>query len=380
MAKIAIVSRGWYPFVHGGADKFIARLAEKLSQMKHDVIAITRGMLTSIKETSTPYRMIIIRHQSNLPLVSSALFSFEAARIVNRLKPDIVIVNGYWAEASPIFINKKIPVILIIHDVGLFRSSWARKHRLKHMLRTIVLRKNIERASRVVVPTEPVREDIIRFLGIGGDKIIVLGTEGVDDPFEYRLVNNGLYDIVQVARFAPNKGQIYTLKAFKKLIKMNPNARLWLVGGAPHSREQREYFNVVKDLAKEINQAVGVKAVKIIVDAPDVGKYYELADVCVATSTGEEGYGLALVECMAHGKPVIASPIFEKTGVVDRDRALIIDPRKTDELAEAFIRLSKDKDLYDRLSRNALEYARRCSWDNVAKVFSKIIKEIIMHS
>ncbi len=370
------MSRGWYPLVHGGADKFITRLAEKLSEREYNVTAITRGNIDHMDQR-LPYKLVIVKQQENIPLLSSALFSYLSARIVNRLRPDLVIVNGYWAEASPLFIDKRIPVLLIIHDVGLFRSSWVQRHKLKHWLRTFVLHRNIVRAVKIVVPTELVKKDIVEFLGVNEEKIIVLGTEGVDGPFEYRGLDNSFYDIVQVARFAPNKGQIFSLKAFGKVIREIPSARLWLIGGGPRSKEQLNYFRTIRKYAEEINDRSGVNAVKIVVDADDVNRYYEIADVCIAPSIGEEGYGLALAECMAYGKPVIASPIFRLTGVADYDRAVIVDPRKTDEFAEALIRLCKDKELYKKLSSNALRYAKKCRWDTVADVFDRIIKEIL---
>ncbi len=376
MCRIILLSRGWYPFVHGGADKFIARLAEKLAERKYNVIAITRGNVDHL-DLRLPYRLIIVRYKQNIPFLSSALFSRLSARIANKLRPDLVIVNGYWAEASPLFIDKKIPVLLIIHDVGLFRSSWIQKHKFKHWLRVFILRRNIIRAIKIVVPTELVKKDIIRFLKVNEKKIIVLGTEGVDGPYEYRSINNGFYDIVQIARFAPNKGQIFLLKAFNKVIREIPYARLWLVGGGPSSKEQLNYFRLIIKYAEKINAIIGTEAVKIVVDADDVNKYFEIADVCVAPSLGEEGYGLALVECMAYGKPVIASPIFRQTGVADYDRAVIVDPMNIDEFAEAIIKLLKDKKLYRRLSSNALRYAKKCDWDMVADVFDRIIREIL---
>jgi len=375
MHRLAIVSRGWYPLVLGGADKFIASLADRLHKRGYEIIGITMGF-GRIQELKTNYKMIIIRQRKRIPLISSIFFSYRSANLVNKINPDAVIVNGYWAEASPIFISGKIPIILIIHDVGLFRSQWAKKHRIKHMLRTFILRKNIRIATKIVVPTDIVKKDLVSYLGAEEDKIIVLGTEGVEGPFEYKRVNNNYFDIVQVARFALNKGQLLALKAFDEISRKIPNARLWLVGGAPSSKEQLQYFQKILDYAKRINKKLGWDAVRIILNADDIGKYYEIADICIAPSLGEEGYGLAVVECMSYGKPVIASDIFEKTGVVDRNRALIFRRGNYKELAEYIVRVYKDENLYEKLSYNALKYAKSVSWDRVADVFEEIIKEI----
>ena len=376
MLRIPIISRNWFPSIRGGAERFISVLADLLCNKNFEIIGITR-YFPGFDKPKARHKLIYYLDKYPLPFVSSIRFSLWAARIVNRLGPDVVIVNGYWAEASPIFIRKNIPVIVVIHDVGLFRSEWARRHRFKHFLRVKILRRVVERADRIVVPVDSVKNDLVEFLGVSEDKIVVLGGEGVEGPMRFDHIDNDTFDIVQVGRFAPNKGQLVTLRAFRKVVRLIPNARLWLVGGKPIDKEHWKYFQRVKELADEINREMGKdNVVRIIVDAPDVSEYYRLADVCVASSVGEEGYGLVVAECMAYGKPVIASDIFRETGVASEDRALIYRRGDHEELANNIIKLYRDRKLYERLSRNALRYAKSVSWDRVADVFEEIIKEI----
>ncbi len=376
--RTCVISRNWFPSVRGGAERFISVLADRLFARGFDVVGVTR-YFPGFDEPRARHRLVYYLDRYPLPFVSSIRFSLWAARIVNHLGPDVVIVNGYWAEASPIFVRKDIPVIVVIHDVGLFRSEWAKKHKFKHFLRVRILRKVVERANRIVVPVDAVRNDLVRFLGVNEDKIVVLGGEGVEGPMRFDHIANDTFDIVQVGRFAPNKGQLITLKAFKIIIRKIPDARLWLVGGKPVDEEHRRYYRRVVELARRINEEQGMDVVKIIVDAPDVSQYYRLADVCVASSVGEEGYGLVVAECMAYGKPVVASDIFKETGVADNDRALIYTRGDYEQLAKYVIKLYGDKSLYDILSKKGLEYAKTISWDKVASIFEKIIHEIMQH-
>ncbi len=374
--RIAVISRNWFPSVKGGAEKFISRVAHYLNTMGYNVVGITRYVKGYDKPIAI-HKLIFYCENHPISIISSIKFSLWASKKVNEVKPDVVIVNSYWGEASPIFIDKEIPVISIIHDVGLFRSEWARRHKLKHLLRVYVLKKVVKKAKYIIVPTPAVKKDIVRFLRAEPSKIEVLGFEGVDGPFRRVHVDNEFFDIVQVGRFAPNKDHITVLKAFEHIVRKIPNARLWLVGGRPLDPEHERYFMRVKALAKEINRSLGIEAVKIVVDAPDTDPYYKIADICVAPSIGEEGFGLTVVECMAYGKPVVASDIFVETGVADPERCVIFRRGNRKALENAIVRLYQDKNLYERIANQGLEFSKKHSWGNVAKIFERIINELL---
>jgi len=373
--RIALVSRGWWPSVRGGSERFISRLGAELSRRGHEVIGVTRWFRGD-ERPEAPHELVVKEEGRALPLISSYLFSRWAARVVNGLRPDAVVVNTYWGETSPLMIDEGIPVIAVIHDVGLLHSELARKSRLKYLLRMRALRKVTRRVNRIVVPTKRVLTDLTTHFNVPPEKVKVLGFEGVDGPFRRVLIDNGCFDILQVGRFAPNKGQLVTLEAFKHVVKEIPNAKLWLVGGRGVSTEHLRYLKVVRGVAKEINDSLGREAVEVVVDAPSVGKYYELADVCVASSIGEEGYGLTVAECMAYGKPVIASDVFKETGVASEERAYIYPRGDARKLAELITHTYRNPEEALRKAEKALQYARKCSWGRVAEIFEEEIASL----
>ncbi len=378
MEKIILISRGWYPYVKGGADRFIESLAYYLSSRGYDVLGVTRVFRRKHNyDLDKPYDLYLIKQSMDIPLLSSIDFSIRASKIVNKLKPNIVIINQYWAESSAIFIKNNIPKIIVIHDIGFLKTNKGLRQNIINALRLYVLQRSIRKAVKIVVPTVVVKKDLVHYIHVDRDKIIAIGKEGVYGPMKFVHRPNDNFDIVQVARFAPNKGHLITLKAFKKIIHVIPEARLWLIGGRPVTRKCKQYFSKVLELAENINKSIGDNVVRIVIDAPDVSKYYELADVCVASSTHEEGYGLAIAECMAYGKPVVVSDIFKETGVAREDRALIYRRGNYEELAKQVIRLYRDKELYERLSKKGLEYAKSASWNRVADIFEEIIKELV---
>ncbi len=377
--NVAVITRSMWPYMKGGAEKFIFEISKRLQHYGYKVTIITRSPNGKLENTTNSLRLILVKNLLPffIPIVSSFDFSIQASMIINKMDPDIVIVNGYWGEASPIFIRKQIPIIFVLHDVGLFTSKYAKQNIIKYILRVFVLRKATKRANIIIVPTIAVLKDLIRYLGINRQKIHVLCGEGVTGPFKRIHEENDYYDIVQVGRFAPNKGHLVTLRAFKEVIKKIPNARLWIVGGLSNNPEHIKYFRQIKEEATKINREIGKEAIKIIVNAPDVSTYYTKADVCIAPSLSEEGFGLTIIECMAYGKPVIASDIFVETGVASKERCLIFRRGDFKELSRLIIRLYKDKELYHKLSVEGLKYSRMHSWEKVAEVFVRLIESMI---
>jgi len=374
--RITVVSRSWWGSVYGGSERFMYRLAQGLVELGHEVHVITRR-IECFGEPSTIGLMHVLKVSKARPLISSFMFSRWATKIVNKIRPDVAVVNSYWGESSPLFIDRKTPVIAVIHDVGLFRSEIAKKNMIHHLLRVFVLKRVVRRVDAIVVPSEGVKKDLIEFLGADPEKIHVLGFEGVEGPFRYEHESNACFDIVQVSRFAPNKGQKVLLQAFRKIAQHIPNTRLWLVGGRGVSPRDLAYLEDVKKEAEEINRELGDDRVRVLVDVPDVGPYYRVADVCVAPSVAEEGYGLSVVECMAYGKPVIASDIFVETGVANEERTYVFPRGDADKLAELLLYVHSHYGEALRKAEKGLEYAKQCSWRRLAEKILNIVNNIV---
>jgi glycosyltransferase involved in cell wall biosynthesis len=92
---------------------------------------------------------------------------------------------------------------------------------------------------------------------------------------------------------------------------------------------------------------------------------YSEADICVVPSVWREPFGIAAVEAMAAGRPVVASRSGGLEGIVeDGVTGFLVEPGNAAELAGRLAQLAADPDLRGRMGRAGREKAgREYSWD-----------------
>lgn len=158
--------------------------------------------------------------------------------------------------------------------------------------------------------------------------------------------------IGNVARLTAQKGQVYLLQAFQKILQHYPTARLLMVGDGPLRQElQREA------------QCLGIaKWVTFTGKRPDVLQILQCLDVFVMSSLWEGGCTAAL-EAMAVGVPIVASAVGGLSeSIVPDVTGLLVPPADIESLAEAMLNVLQRP---DQAMKRALAARRR-----VEKYFS----------
>ena len=154
--------------------------------------------------------------------------------------------------------------------------------------------------------------------------------------------------IVQVSRLEALKGQHVLLAALAKLREL-PHWTCWIVGGAQRPSEV-DYVRGLKATAND--RGIGDR-VRFVGERSDVPALLDAADMFCQPNTSPEGFGLALVEALHAGLPVVTSGIGGACEIVDESCGVLTPPGDAEAVAEALRRLIVDRDSSVTLSAAA---------------------------
>lgn len=153
---------------------------------------------------------------------------------------------------------------------------------------------------------------------------------------------DSFFHIASIARLAPPKDVATLITAVALLIPHHSNLRLHIYGDGPLRTQLEEQ---VKTLG--VQEYVHFAGAFSKTDLPQVMSQTDV----VVLSTHYEGFGVALVEGMAYGKPVIGTAVSGVTEVIDDNVTGFLAPPKTPEVvAQKIEQLMTNPQLYQRMS------------------------------
>lgn len=159
------------------------------------------------------------------------------------------------------------------------------------------------------------------------------------------------------------KNTLRILHAFARVHQDHPGARLWILGGATvldHGAYRAAFDRELLSLPPAVRGAV--TAIGVVGD-DDVPAIYRLAGVLAFPSL-HEGFGLAALEGLAAGIPVVASRRPPLTELLDESCAVLVDPTSVADIARGI----DDALRSPQAARLAVgrDRARSHSWTRVA--------------
>ncbi len=195
----------------------------------------------------------------------------------------------------------------------------------------------------------------------GVEPIRAISSIEIDDICQKLGIERNNFVIGIIARLERYKGHTTFIKAARICRRKYPDFRFLIVGDGSEEK-----------MLKSAVHALGLDGyVHICGFVDDIAKIFNIIDVNVNCSYGTETSSLSLSEGMSLGIPCIVSDYGGNTYMVkNEENGLIFPAENPDALAEAVIRLYRNKELYKKCSAGA--YKRYCDELNARAMTEKI--------
>lgn len=293
---------------------------------------------------------------------------YRIPRIINKMKPDIVIEPAHF---GPLWIAKGIKRVTVIHDlVPIIKPQYSRA--LSSILQRIFLPGILRKTNVIIVNSEFTKETIITKYPFYKEKVYIAypGTESSlkAGDWDNRFVSGvmpGKY-FLHVGTIEPRKNISTLLDAFAIVKKKSNDHALklvlaggtgWTRGNFTHQLKKHPYHDSIV-----LTGHIQDKAIHML---------YKHAIALVFPSL-YEGFGFPLAEAIHHSCPVVCSDIrvFHE---ISGDNALFIDPDSKQELSDNMMRILVS-DYPSFIKEKGYLHIQKYSWKNYARSLSDILK------
>jgi len=172
--------------------------------------------------------------------------------------------------------------------------------------------------------------------------------------------------IVQASRLERGKGHSEHLRALARLGDV-AGWVLWIVGGPQRPGESARLWEL-----QALAQTLGIAGrVRFAGEQAEVARFLASADLYCQPNTGGESFGLAYVEAMLAGLPVVASDVCGLRDIITPATGVLVRPGDIDRLAAALRELVVDGAARTRLSRAGA--SRACELTDPARQSRRVL-------
>lgn len=349
----------------GGAERVVSNLANRFAKEGYEVVIATEWYGTDEFALDQKVRRVhvgLTKEDENRSRISKMLRRiWYLRRFMKKEKPDVVVAftRGVLYRALAAGIGTGIPVVISVRTdpVGHYDKK-ADKLRIPLLF---------PHAAGCVFQTEGAKAFFAPYLQ-ENSRIILNPLNpkyvGVPEPAVRTK------DVVQSGRLVDFKNQPMLIRAFLKVHEKHPDYTLKIYG--PDS----------KDGTKEILESIihenhAEDFVKLMGGSNTLEK--DLADAALyAFSSDWEGLPNALMEAMALGLPVVSTDCpcgGPKTLIEDGVNGLLVSIMDEKAMTDGILRLIEDRELAERLGREARKISERVNEDAVFEQWQTYLQE-----
>jgi glycosyltransferase involved in cell wall biosynthesis len=272
-----------------------------------------------------------------------ALTLLKLRRWLRRHRPDAVYFNRFEMikVALPV-VPGNVPCVYHSHGLGSLGIPPQTVKRLnQRFFRTIAVSQS---TLELLVAAGLRREKLARIYNAIDADAVRHAADACGPPLPQRTAGDVIF--LHTAVINQNKGQHVAIEAIGKI--PDPSIKLWICGDI-HSDAAKPYREM---LVRRVSELRLGQRVTFLGWRSDVARVMAATDVIILPS-GEESFGMALVEGMALGKPCIGTSRGGVPEVVADGLSGLIREPTPEAFADAMITLAHSSELRERMGQEA---------------------------
>ena len=375
--KIDVFTDYFPPHLGGGVERVVDEVCHRLARQGHILRVFTfntaRAPAYEVLDGVQIYRAPAIeltrltRMQASL---SPGLLPL-AWRLARSRPPDILHAhNLVFSSTLAATVLKRLvnrPLVTTLH-LGSLGQLGGLSQLLASSYERTLGRAVVGSSDRIIAVSDAVGGHAVR-LGARPEAVRVIAN-GVDTRRFYPAMGrqNGTFRVACVGRLILNKGPQYLVEAAPQVLRARPETEFVFVGDGP-----------LRSGLEERARQLGISRRLVFLGTrPDVAAILQTCDVLARPSL-LEGMPLTVLEAMACGLPVVATPVSGTAELVrDGENGLLVQPGDPACLARAILRLMEDEPLrtaQGKRGRHLVEGG--FSWEAVAERTLAVYRELL---
>jgi len=363
--SVGIFTHDLYPFKPWGQGRYVFDLVRHLAPK-------CEGRLTVFSPSDNidwPFHVRLFpgSHDS---LGKNISFSVKLTRIIeeliDRYRLDLVHFQG---GPGGLFLFKRlsVPVLYTVHHTYFQQQKYIRSQRWKYIL-YLMEKTSYQKSRYIMADSKSTRNILLKHYGIAPNNCTAVPI-GVDTTRFYPLYKDRISNsLLFIGRLEKRKGIDFLIKAVAHVRRSIPDVKLYIAGGGKLDRSTVRYI-------KRHHLMPHVSFEGTIPDEM-VNVWYNRVTAVVIPSVFE-GFGLASIESMASGTPVIATRVEGLRDIVIHGKnGLLTAYNDIGTLSAHIIDLLVNEDKRQKLVQNGFQTINRMyNWaritDDVLNVYRK---------
>lgn len=358
----------------GGAERLTIDICNELSKRKDVRLAlITFNNKLAYNHLSPTVNRIIIPSSVSLSIFKKNKINVNnLQKFINEFMPDVIHTHLFESELVTRFCNyKEAKWVSHMHsnyeqlEKFSFSTLFEKKKITNFFEKAVLIKRYKKNGGNIFLSisddnhrynNKTLRKSFKKILLYNGTKLKSFTNNLNRSIEEIRILN--------VGRIVKYKNQIFLLEIIHKLIIKGYKVSLTIAGSGP---EQKNIESTAK--------ALGVHhCLRFLGTVDNIELYYNQSNLYLHTAINE-AFGLALVEAMASGLPLISTSSLGKHDLINNGvNGFKLINSSTEQIIKKIEFIFKDKKNYNKFSKNSIRMSKKYNIEQYIKSLIEIYK------